>query len=235
MPIDAWFPLVIYYVDLETSAARKEALVKRVLELHKDAEPQRTSATSAWTGDIHNVERIHCDPAFDWITEEVGRHGFEYLKQLGHDLSRIDLHIQRAWPVIAAKNQWVAKHTHPSAHLSAVYYLASPHEKQGGELRFLNESRPNELCPGIGSSMTGGYREYNFTNYQSASYQPVEGRLVIFPSKQSHDVVAHDSDEPRISLSYDLVITSREGASPGMYEFLMPPPSQWRKAVRIKE
>jgi uncharacterized protein (TIGR02466 family) len=232
MPIDAWFPLVVYFVDLEESATQKEPLIRRIDELQQGAGAQRTSSNSAWTGDIHNVERIHSDPAFDWLTGQVGYHALEYLKTTGHDLDKIDVYIQRSWPVLAGKSQRVARHAHHNAHLSAVYYVSAPPKEQGGALRFFNEARPNEVCAGIGSGMTGAYREYNFTNYGSAEYAAVEGRLLIFPAKQSHDVEAHESDQPRVSLSYDLVLTSREEASPGLYEFLMPPPSAWKRVAR---
>lgn len=233
MAIDAWFPLIIYFVDLEDSALHKAGMIERIRELQAGAGAQRTSPDSAWTGDIHNVERIHSDPAFDWINRQVGHHAFEYLKTLGHDLAKFDVYFQRSWPVVAGKDQRVARHSHPNAHLSAVYYVAAPQQEgDGGELRFFNDGRPNELCPGIGSNMTGGYKEYNFTNFQSSVYKPTEGRLLLFPAKQAHSVDAHQSEEPRVSLSFDLVITSREGQSPGLYEFLMPPPSQWQKASR---
>src|SRR4051794_24669437 len=106
MSIDAWFPLVVYYTDLHESALQKPGLVKRILEIYDSADNRRDSS-SAWTGDIHNAERIHCDAAFTWITEQVGAHAIEYLKTLGHDLAKIDVYIQRSWPVISEKGQGV--------------------------------------------------------------------------------------------------------------------------------
>lgn len=233
MPIDTWFPLVIYYADLEGSASRKAGLVQRIEELHRLAGAQRTSENAAWTGDIHNVERIHCDRAFDWITNHVAHHAREYLKKLGHDLGKIDIFIQRSWPIVSSKGQRVSRHSHHNAHLSAVYYVRVP--ETGGELWFYNDAKPNEVSGGLGADMTGAYKELNFANFQSAFYKPVEGRLLFFPAKQAHAVEPHESDEPRISLSYDLVITSREDQSPGLHEFLMPPPSQWKRLPREEE
>jgi uncharacterized protein (TIGR02466 family) len=238
MPIDAWFPLVVYYADLEGSAAQKAEMMQRIEMLHQLADAQRTSKDAAWTGDVHNAERIHFDPAFDWITGQVAIHAREYLKKLAHDLGKIDIFIQRAWPIISRKGQHVLRHSHHNAHLSAVYYVSVPkplQEASGGELVFYNEAKQNEVSGGLGTDMTGAYKELNFANFQSAIYKPIEGRLLFFPAKQSHAVEAHDADEPRISLSYDLVITSREDQSPGLHEFLMPPPSQWKRLPREEE
>ena len=234
MPTDAWFPLIVYYDDLEDSALHKASLLARITELHTQSGAQRTPENSAWTGDIHNVERVHCDPAFAWITQQVGRHAWEYLRTLGHDLDLIDLHIQRAWPVVSNKSQVVSRHAHHSAHLGAVYYVQVPTEGEGGELRFHNEFRPNELAGGLAGDMTKGYSQSNYTNFQSAIYKPIEGRLMLFPAKQVHSVDPHTSDQTRIAMSFDLVLTSRRDRSPGEHEFLMPPPNQCQPVARME-
>jgi len=168
MTLDVWFPLAIYYVDLPDSGQRNPALLERIDELLGTSGEQRTAASASWTGDVHNVDRLHLDPAFDWLTEQVGLHALEYLKQLGHDLAKTDVYVQRSWPVVTRQGQSVARHAHHTAHLSAVYYVSAPDDAAGGQTRFFNDHRPNELCPGIGSAMTNGYAESNALNYASA-------------------------------------------------------------------
>ena len=65
-------------------------------------------------------------------------------------------------------------------------------------------------------------------NYEEGYYAPTEVKVLIF-SKQRHGVEANETGEMRISLSFDIVITSSEKADPGLHEFLSPPPSQWKK------
>lgn len=228
MPIDVWFPLAIYYTDLPECGDYKESLVGVIREALAESGQKRTSANSAWTGDVHGVDQIHTNPAFAWLRQQVGNHAFEYLNHLGHDLSKTDLYIQRSWPVISQKGQLVNRHAHHTAHLSAVYYVSVP-EGNSGQTRFYNDSRPNELSGGVASSMTAGYREYNPLNYQSAVYSPIEGRLLLFPAKQTHDVAPNETDGDRISVSFDFVLVSRETEARGSYEFLMPPPQLWQK------
>lgn len=232
MGLDIWFPLAIYYEDLADAEAHNPALLARIHALRAASGEPRTSANSSWTGDVHDVDRLHFDPAFAWLTDQVGAQALRYLKTLGHDLSRIDVYIQRSWPIIGHRDQRVARHAHHTAHFSAVYYVAAPTEGDGGQLRFLNDHRPNELSGGIGSNNTGGYAESNAFNHQSAVYRPVPGRIVLFPAKQTHSVDANLTDEARVSISYDLVVTSRGTADQGHHEFLMPPPSVWRRVDR---
>jgi uncharacterized protein (TIGR02466 family) len=232
MALDVWFPLTIYHADLEESAARNPDLLARIRQFRNEAQGMRHSSGFSWTGDVHDVDRLHLDPSFDWLTSQVEYHALEYLNALGHDLRKLDLYIQRAWPVIGQRGQRVARHAHPTAHFSAVYYVSVPGGEASGRIRFLNDHRPNELAAGIGSNNTGGYAEYNVFNYGSAGYPPVEGRLLLFPAKQSHEVDANETDEARISISFDMVLTSRGAREDGHHEFLMPPPSVWRRLNR---
>lgn len=232
MALDIWFPLAIYYEDLPDAAQHNPGLAKRIKDLYAAAAERRTNATSSWTGDVHNVDRLHLDPAFDWLTEKIGQHALQYLKALGLDLAKTDIYIQRSWPVVAQRGQRVARHAHHTAHLSAVYYVSAPKGDAAGPIRFLNDHRPNEVSVGIGTNMTAGYAEFNALNYGSAIYKPVVGRLLLFPAKQTHEVEPNETDEERISVSYDLVITSRGAAEDGHHEFLMPPPAVWRRIDR---
>jgi uncharacterized protein (TIGR02466 family) len=231
MGLDVWFPLAIYYEDLPDGAQHNSGFAKRIKDLYAAAE-RRTNATSSWTGDVHDVDRLHLDPAFDWLTDRVGEHALKYLDALGHDLTKTDIYIQRSWPVVAQRGQRVARHAHHTAHLSAVYYVSVPKGDAAGPIRFLNDHRPNEVSVGISSTSTGGYRENNALNYGSALYRPIAGRLLLFPAKQTHEVEPNETDEERISISYDLVVTSRGRAQDGHHEFLMPPPTVWKRIDR---
>ncbi len=232
MPLDVWFPLAIHYADLADAADHNPLLRARIEQLHNAAGARRTLPTTSWTGDVHDVDRLHFDPAFDWLTDQVGLHALDYLKTIGHDLAKTDIYIQRSWPVIATRDQGVSRHAHHTAHLSAVYYVAVAEGDAGGKTRFYNDARPNELSAGIGSDMTKGYAQTNALNFASADYTPIAGRLLLFPAKQTHSVEPHHSDDPRISISYDIVLTARDEPGHGHHEFLMPAPSVWKRIAR---
>ncbi|WP_444930915.1 TIGR02466 family protein [Microbulbifer sp. SSSA002] len=233
MAIDVWFPLAIYYTDLTNHSEYKNAFLDRIHTLREQSGKQRTTESASWTGDVHRIDQIHNDPAFAWVTEQVELHSLIYLKTLGHDLSKIDIYIQRSWPIIATKGQYVARHAHHTANLSAVYYISIPTEGYAGQTRFFNETRQNELSSGIGSNMTEGYSEFNPLNFQQANYDPVEGRLLLFPSKQMHDVAANETDEERVTLSFDLVLTAKNSENCATPEFLMPSPEHWKRVTQI--
>ena len=230
MAIETWFPLAIYAEDLPDAAQHQSDLLEAVLQLEAAGYERRAYSDMAWTGDLHGVEQIHTDPRFAWVVEQIETHTVIYLEELGIDLSQVDLYIQRAWPVISRTAQAVGDHCHNTAHVSAVYYITVPTsgEYDPGNLVFFDDMRANEVCPGLGSDNTNILTE-NYFNQLQVAYPPEAGRLIIFPAKQRHGVSPNESDELRVSLSFDIVLTAVAGSAAGSYEFLTPPVSQWRR------
>jgi uncharacterized protein (TIGR02466 family) len=230
MAIDTLFPLAIYYEDLFEAAHHREALLEAILGLEKNGMERKAYPGMAWTGDIHGVEQIHGDARFAWVVSQVEMHTLIYLQELGVDLAVVDLYIQRSWPIVTRPGEEVGAHIHNTAHISAVYYVAVPEGEDcdPGSLIFMDETRVNEVCPGLGSENTQVMTEVNLFNQLEAAYVPEEGRLMIFPAKQRHGVSMNESGEVRVSLSFDIVVTAKAGSAAGSYEFLTPPPGQWR-------
>jgi uncharacterized protein (TIGR02466 family) len=231
MPIETWFPLAIYYEDLADAPDHQASLLTTVLELEQSGADRRAYPEMAWTGDLHGVQQIHQDPRFAWIVEQVQMHTNIYLQDLGIDRSQVDLYIQRGWPIVSRPQQSVGAHCHNTAHISAVYYIAVPEAETAdpGSLVFFDDARVNEVCAGLGSENTAIIDEDNYLNQLQVAYPPAAGRLMLFPAKQRHGVTTNETTELRVSLSFDIVLTAAAGVAAGAYEFLTPPPQQWRK------
>ncbi len=234
MPIEPWFPLAVYYADVEDAAGQKKSLVSAILELETTGYDRRVDSETAWTGDFHGIGRIHADPRFTWIVAQIEAHTINYLTQLGIDLNKIDLYIQRAWPVVSRHDQEVPAHSHHNAHISAVYYVSIPEDgtAKSGSFTIYNDANMNEIIPGMGSEHTAAIAKWNPFNYEEGYYAPKEGRVLMFPSKQRHSVQANQTGEMRISLSFDIVVTCAEKADSELHEFLSPPPSLWKKFAK---
>lgn len=196
MPLDVWFPLAIHYaddaVDTHSLAIAVDAVLGRA--------PDRLGQSAAWTGDIHGDDQLHLDPQFETVTSAVARAAADYLVALGYQLDEMEMYAQRSWAVVSQPGQHVSPHCHANAHLSAVVYLQAP--AGSGALRFSNTAQPNALSAGAGSA--GSLRTLNALNYASSLYEPVDGRVVVFPAHQRHEVMVNESDADRLSLSYDL-------------------------------
>ncbi len=231
MTLDTWFPLAIYYADLPDAHQHKRSLLNAVLDLEATGFEKRNYEGRAWTGDIHGVERLHQDDRFAWVIAQIQTHTRQYLTELGLDLNPVDLYIQRAWPVISRYGEEVGPHCHHTANVSGVYYISVPNSgsEEAGCLVFFDDDRRNEVSPGIGSDNTEILTQWNAFNQDQAAYAPTEGRLILFPSKQRHAVAPNQTEGDRISISFDIVLTAKEGMAAGSYEFLTPPPSAWKR------
>jgi uncharacterized protein (TIGR02466 family) len=76
-----------------------------------------------------------------------------------------------------------------------VYFISIP--PNSGKLIFENSLAMSDMRP----IKTNNETELNTT---AAVYAPVEGQLVIFRSNLRHGVYPHNSNEPRISLAFNL-------------------------------
>lgn len=231
MPIDTWFPLGIYYEDLPEAPYHKQSLLDAIFQLEATVKEHRNFPEMAWTGDLHGVHHVHLDPRFEWLVKQVETSVVKYLELLGIDLVKVQLYIQRAWPVISRHQQEVGIHCHNTAHISAVYYVSVPvsGSDESGCLTFLDDARMNEVSPGLGSENTDIIATWTPFNQDQALYSPVEGRLIVFPAKQRHGVTLNHTEAARVSVSFDIVLTAAAGAAAGTYEFLTPPPHLWRQ------
>ncbi|MGE0708802.1 MAG: TIGR02466 family protein [Planctomycetota bacterium] len=162
----------------------------------------------AWTGDVNGSDDLHRRAAFAWLRGEVEREARAFLAALGCELPRLQLYFQSSWAVLSTAAEVVAEHSHPQANLSAVYYLQIP-AGDGGELVFENVSQPNALGPDLDRP---DLVRPNALNARQACYQPREGRLLLFSSRQPHHVRAHGADELRVSITFDLAVAPRETA-----------------------
>jgi uncharacterized protein (TIGR02466 family) len=231
MTLDTLFPLAIYYTDLPDARQHKISVLNAILDSETQGFEKRNYEGRAWTGDIHGAQRIHQDDRLAWIFSAIEEHTRLYLQELGLDLSSVDLYIQRAWGVISRPGQEVGPHCHPTSNVSGVYYISVPNSgaEDAGCLVFFDDDRRNEVSPGIGSDNTEILTAWNAYNQDQAAYAPTEGRLILFPSKQRHAVATNETEGDRVSISFDIVLTAKEGMAAGSYEFLTPPPSAWKQ------
>ncbi|WP_077555412.1 TIGR02466 family protein [Rhodanobacter sp. B04] len=85
-------------------------------------------------------------------------------------------------------------HVHEGCLLSGCFYLKVP--AGSGKLVF-RDPRPGVIHGYVKGAVPNGYSDIQLT--------PDAGLLVLFPSWMEHFVEPHDSDEPRISISFNAV------------------------------
>ena len=75
--------------------------------------------------------------AFQWLNGQLAEHVSAYLRSLLGPDHGLMAHIQKAWPVVCARNGGtVDLHSHRNAQLSAVFYVLTDPANESGELEF---------------------------------------------------------------------------------------------------
>lgn len=134
------------------------------------------------------ISNPEVDTFSNWIVNQVT----EFSK---HYNSTASYKIEQCWANIYQKGHFQETHIHPGFDFSAVYFVSTP--LGSGKLEFENPLLPFNMRP----IRTNAETELNSTK---AVYAPVEGQLVIFRSNLRHGVYPHNSNEPRISLAFNL-------------------------------
>ena len=108
-------------------------------------------------------------------------------------------YFDKPWININRKGASNVPHNHPGSFLAATYYIKTP--PLCGDLCFYNPRSPILFAL--------KYSQYSNENSSIWKVSPKVGRLIIFPSDLLHGVEPNQSDEPRISLSFNMSIDQK--------------------------
>lgn len=166
------------------------------------------------------MDNFHTDKKYNILFDELNKHVKAFITALGYDLTKLDIHIVKAWSTYTAKDQHIALHRHTASHFSTVYYVRAD---EMGDLT-IEEEQGAKL--GLYIPPTDQYfKEWNQFNFASYKLKAETGNFVIFPSTLMHKTENNITNIPRISISSDILLTMREGVSA---EHCIPHPSGWR-------
>ena len=114
-----------------------------------------------------------------------------YFEQVYSPKYDVSLRITQSWVNYTKKGQFHHKHRHPNSFISGVYYI----ETTGIDRIYFH----NDRAPMIDIVPT----EWNSWNSKTWWTEAKKGSLVLFPSSLEHNVEVVNTDETRISLSFN--------------------------------
>lgn len=143
------------------------------------------------------------NPAVGWLRDCVNRATVNYLRRQGIDY-KLDWSLQ-AWPNVNRLGDYHDPHNHPHAYLSGTYYVAVPQSR--AKLKTRSDVRPGCISfydPRASANMTAikgdGQIEAEYT------VSPKPGEILLWPAFLLHFVHPNLSDEPRLSVSFNVVL-----------------------------
>lgn len=170
-----------------------DSLCNHVYEM-KDANPESLgySSKNGWHS-LFIEQNNKIVPLLNGLMHDVG----VLVKELGINYNRIDMNSM--WAMINSKGSYNISHVHGMCNLSGVLYLKVPNNS--GDIVF-----ENVLDQSVGLFNQIKNQEYAGT-YSSYNIKPESNLLLLFHPNQRHFVDINESDEDRISLSFNMVVS----------------------------
>ena len=186
------FPSCIHTIDIDNFDDYKDQLIKETYqERDENITGRKLSNEGGWQSEQINILQSKSETLKEIITS------LSTFKPINE---KVDM-IVEGWKNINKPGSFNVKHVHPRAHFSGVLWIKTP--KNCGNILFESPQlfdKYQELDCYIDEFRlkTNAYMTYSFT--------PKEGKMLIFPSSLSHLVEKNESDEDRISYSFNIIL-----------------------------
>ena len=185
---EQFFPTNIYGKDVKLD---NQLFEKEIVEWSKRDPGVKKTNRNGW----HSTTEMHKIPVFQPLVNEL----FIMMNDIWKEewLDREPM-MGNMWANINPPGGMNRPHLHPNSHFSGVYYIKAP--QNSGKLVF-NEPRP-------GAHMVMPTRKQGKPPshlWREVHVDPLEGRIIIFPSWLWHCVEPNESDDIRISVSFNFI------------------------------
>ena len=185
------FPTPIHYINLKNFNDKRDDLIKYAYDLKNEEDGRNTS----------NVGGFQSQHIFVNDTEDV-LHNILIDTMSNIPSFRDGLNMKCiAWVNINPPNAFHTKHCHPKCDIAGVLWVKAP--ENSGHIIFTS---PYEFMSHREIySYTDDFRE-DMKYYETYTYPPREGAMMLFPSHLQHRVDVNQSNEDRISISFNISI-----------------------------
>ena len=185
---EGFFPTLIYAEDFKLNI---EELKQNIINWSNQDKGIKKTNVDGW----HSETDMHNKPEYKPLVDELFRMVHQVFKEEFLDKQAV---LGNMWANINGPGGYNKPHVHPNALFSGVYYVKTP--TNCGRL-ICQDPRP-----GIQTCMpTRKKVEIPKYLWRDVHLQPEENRAIIFPAWLWHQVEPNQSNEPRISVSFNFI------------------------------
>ena len=206
---EAFYPTHIYFFDHPTTEETNKRIKKNVdLWEKRDTDGIVRSNSLGWHSAVDMHHRNEYNHITKWIFDKVEE---VYLDQ-GYDPDH-EPWCDNMWANINKRYSHNRNHVHPGGLWSGVYYIQAP--KNSGRIWFTDPR-------GEAHMIMPQYKTRHSFSWREVYYEPIPGRLIIFPSWLMHEVEPNlnkefeenDSQGWRYSISFNFGQRRKVGVTP---------------------
>ena len=188
-----YFPVMMHIIEMGNFKDIEKDLIECVYDYRKkDPKGRVISNEGGWQSSLLHKEN---NIIRSTLLASIG----EYFES--NNIFECNINLDSLWININGKDHYNKTHNHPLAQLSGVLWIKSP--LNGGKLEFVS---PHDFVQA--HEMRFYSQKYKDDNniFPSYYFNPIAGRVIIFPSFLLHRVLPNNSDEDRISVSFNLLL-----------------------------
>ena len=183
-PTPIWYTQIWEFMRSETRVTFNEDFTNYILNEADNKKSVIKSNKGGWQSELVNFKNENYKPLVNEIVE--------LLKNINLGIKHINL--EQMWSNINKKGDHNIIHQHGQYTLAGTYYVKVP--KDSGRIVF-RDPRPG--------AMTNTFMVNRFDKGEFFSMNIIEGLLAIWPSYLDHFVEPSQTDEERISISFDII------------------------------
>lgn len=185
MKLETWFATPIWY---DYTVFNFDSVAEKCKEISQ-THPHRTfTNVGGWQSTDFDMDQYReLKPVKKIIAQKVD----EFAKSIG---PKAKLEMSNAWLNINQRGDYNSEHYHPFAIFSGVIYISV--NEDSGNIEFNNNTAILHYQEVLNDDSGLFYRK--------AIYKPRNGMILIFPAWTPHSVSANRSNEPRISISFNI-------------------------------
>ena len=186
------FPTVVYCADNCLEEEYIESMRRHIIDSHN--ENPRTN----WQSKPDLVEHKKYKALVEAIHKSV-KYVFSDLKYNYDSYIITDM-----WSNMSKKGEFHRPHTHSNNILSGVYYIQSD-DNERANIQFYDPRPQSDV-------LTPDTKEYNKENSHVWYWPSIKNRMLLFPSWLQHYVPTNESDTPRISIAFNIMLKGTVGS-----------------------
>jgi len=185
------FPTIVYIKDIPNALQLNQYLEQKIIQWSQQDKGEKKTNAGGWhsTTDMNKKEEYHP------LTNELFNMQNEIYKKEHLSLKPV---LGNMWANINYPKCYNRPHIHPNSLFSGVYYVTAP--KNSGNLMIYDPR------PGVQMAMPNR-KEGKLPPelWREVHYEPVAGRCIMFPSWLWHEVKPNESNQTRISVSFNFL------------------------------
>jgi len=182
-PTPYWHTMIWDFMTSETRVTFNEDFTGWIQGEMEKNKSVKKSNRGGWQSDLYKPEG-----EFKPLVKEIK----EFCSHLPLDIKEI--FIPQLWVNVNKRGDWNTIHQHGAYHLAGTYYVKVP--KDSGRICF-RDPRP--------SAIGNVFVNSRFDKGEFKNVNIMEGLLMIWPSYLDHFVEPSQTDEERISISFDIM------------------------------